>query len=673
MMKNFMNKSKKTILSLMMALVLLTAGAGNVYAKSENAKSIRLEDDYFEYINSDWLKSAKIPEGESSTGATEELEAKIDKTLMEDFDKMSSGKIKVENDEMKNAIDLYKMVSDEENKENGIELLLPLLKEVESISSLKDLTKKSAELQLNNYTLPYSFGIGINESDSSKKTLYLSVGGFLLPGFEYYEDGDKEVEEYIKRYKNAMKDVFVDLGKTEKEATKMISNIFKIDKMMVENLATKGEDNNIVDNKETITFDKLKKYSKNIDFEQISKDLIGSKQDKVVVGDIKYVENFDKVLNQENLPLIKDWMYYKKVYTSGFMISNNSLTKLFNVDEPELAEAEVEAEVEVVNSKRRAYDIVTEYFPETVGNYYGKKYFGEEAKAEVSNMTKDIIKTYKERIKNNDWLSEKTKKEAVNKLEAIKVQIGYSGKENQIAKKIKVDSKENLFANLNKFDYLTNKEAFDNFNKPVVKDQFIMPGHIVNAAYDPSINTICFPAGILQAPFYSKDNTLSQNYGSIGSTIGHEISHAFDSSGALYDKDGNLKNWWTDEDFKKFEGRIEKVEKLFNGIEYAGGKVDGKLTLGENISDESGLRVALETLKSKDANANMKEFFSSWAASWRVKETPEMGLESLKDEHAPSKIRANLQLSNMEEFLNLYNIKEGDNMYLAPENRVSVW
>ncbi len=222
MMKNFMNKSKKTILSLMMALVLLTAGAGNVYAKSENAKSIRLEDDYFEYINSDWLKSAKIPEGESSTGATEELEAKIDKTLMEDFDKMASGKIKVENDEMKNAIDLYKMVIDEENKENGIELLLPLLKEVESISSLKDLTKKSAELQLNNYTLPYSFGIGINESDSSKKTLYLSVGGFLLPGFEYYEDGDKEVEEYIKRYKNAMKDVFVDLGKTEKEATKMI-------------------------------------------------------------------------------------------------------------------------------------------------------------------------------------------------------------------------------------------------------------------------------------------------------------------------------------------------------------------------------------------------------------------------------------------------------------------
>lgn len=669
-MKNIINRSKKTILSLMMALVLLAAGPANVYAKSENDKSIRLEDDYFEYVNSDWLKSAKIPDGASSTGATEELEVKIEKALIEDFEKMASGKSKIENAEMENVIELYKMVNNKEKQEDGIELLLPLLKKVENISSLEDLNKQSAELQLNNYTLPYSFGIGISEKESNKKNLVLGVSGFLLPGFDFYENGDKEVEEYIKKYKIAMKDVFLELGKTEKEANEMVSNVFKIDKMMVENFLTRAEDDSIADNKETITFEKLKKYSKNIDFESISKDLIGSKIDKLIVGDIKYVENFDKVINQQNLPLIKDWIYYKKVYTSGFMISNNKLDKLFNLHDSE--EEEVEG-AEVVDYKKRAYNLINQYFPETVGNYYGKKYFGEEAKAEVSNMTKDIIKTYKERIKKNNWLSEKTKKEAIDKLEAIKVQIGYSGKDNKIAAEMKVNPKVNLFENLNKFDYLINKEGFSNFDKSIEKNEFIMSAHIVNAAYDSTNNTICFPAGILQAPFYSKGNTLSQNYGSIGSTIGHEISHAFDSSGALYDKDGNLKNWWTDEDFKKFESRIEKVEKLFDGLEYAGGVVNGKLTLEENISDESGLRVALETLKSKDANASMEEFFSSWAASWRIKETPEAGLESLNDLHSPSKIRANLQLSNMEEFLNLYNIKEGDNMYLAPENRVSVW
>ncbi len=625
-----------------------------------------------------------ISEKSPSKGIIEEIHENINKELMDDFNKMAEGKMKIEDKEIENFIKLYRIANNyEKRNKEGIKPVIPFLKEIEEVWSLKDLNDKAVYFQLNDYELPFNFNIGTDEKESDKKNLYFNGLQNLLPDLSYYEADSKEGESYRKDFSKLLKEILISSGKTEEEAERMLSNIFQLDKYIVDNYFPKDKEEDVNEEevnteKNYIPFDEFKKYSKNIDFEKIVKELLGVVPDKVIVDNTKYLENIDKIINNKNLQSIKDWMYLKKVSHSLNLLSEDlmkQLNRVYELNDSGLNDSGLEEEELVEeDNKLIAYNISSNFFDESIGNYYGKKSLDQEAKKDIENMTKDIIKAYKERLKKNDWLSDKTKAEAIKKLDAIKIQIGYSEEKKNFHNEYEIDTNKSLFENISNLNRISKEYMYKNFSKPVKKDGFIMPAYTVNAAYEPLVNTICLPAGILQAPFYSKENSVSKNYGGIGAIIGHEIAHAFDSEGALYDKDGKLNNWWTDEDFKKFENRIEKVEKLFDKIEYAGGKIDGKNTLCENIADESGLRVALESLKAKDKNPDLKEFFSGWSESWKMKATQETEKQSLEnDEHSPAKVRANIQLSNMEEFINLYNIKSGDGMYLAPEERISVW
>jgi Predicted metalloendopeptidase len=213
----------------------------------------------------------------------------------------------------------------------------------------------------------------------------------------------------------------------------------------------------------------------------------------------------------------------------------------------------------------------------------------------------------------------------------------------------------------------------EQYHKPVDRTEWLMPGQMVNACYDPSRNDVTFPAGILQAPFYSLEQTSSQNYGATGATFGHEISHAFDNDGAKFDEYGDMNNWWTDEDYAKFKALTQDMIDEFDGIPFAGGKVNGKLVVSENIADIGGLRCAIEAAKMED-DYNAKEFFISWARSWRYKANKQRAEELLAtDVHAPEPLRANVHAQNMDEFYAAFNVQPGDGMWLAPEKRVSIW
>ncbi|MGT2906571.1 M13-type metalloendopeptidase [Streptococcus dentiloxodontae] len=255
----------------------------------------------------------------------------------------------------------------------------------------------------------------------------------------------------------------------------------------------------------------------------------------------------------------------------------------------------------------------------------------------------------------------------------MKLMIGYPDDYSDLYRQYQVDSKASFFENTYNYKALSQKLTFAEFNQPNARDTWQMSANAVNAYYDPNTNAIVFPAAILQAPFYDKNKSVSQNYGAIGAIIGHEISHSFDINGMKYDENGNLHDWWTKEDLANYKKKTQAMIEQWDGLKADGGKVDGKLTLAENIADNGGVMSALEALKTEE-NPNYKEFFESWASVWHQKSTKEQSKASLQsDIHAPYELRANIPVRNFQEFYDAFGVKKGDPMYLKPEKRLTLW
>jgi putative endopeptidase len=322
---------------------------------------------------------------------------------------------------------------------------------------------------------------------------------------------------------------------------------------------------------------------------------------------------------------------------------------------------------------KSAYYLATGMFDQVVGDYYGRNYFGPQAKADVQQMVKKMITVYEQRLTHNTWLSTATREKAIVKLEKLGIQVGYPDAIDPLQLTFKTDTTQSLLANTLHFIHLSQLDKFSKWNQPVKRDQWEMSANTVNAYYHPFRNIIVFPAAILQAPFYSLDQPASANYGGIGAVIAHEISHAFDNNGSLFDEYGNLHNWWTADDKAHFKGLADNMIAEFNDLPFAKGKVNGKLTVSENIADAGGLSCALEAAK-VESEVDLKAFFVNWATIWRTKARLEYQQLLLNiDVHAPAKLRANVQPQNLADFYTTFDIQAGDGMYLAPEQRVEIW
>ena len=288
-------------------------------------------------------------------------------------------------------------------------------------------------------------------------------------------------------------------------------------------------------------------------------------------------------------------------------------------------------------------------------------------------MVEQMVKIYQQRLAQNDWLGEKTRAKAILKLDRLGIQVGYPDQIPALYDQLKVDEQATLLENMIQLGKTAAKEMFSRWNQPVDRLRWEMSAATVNAYYHPFKNIIVFPAAILQAPFYSLKQTSSENYGGIGAVIAHEISHAFDNNGALFDEYGNLNNWWTEADLAHFKQLAQKMIAEFDGLPFAGQKVNGKLTVSENIADAGGLSCALAAAKEED-DFDARQFFINWARIWRMKATDQyMQLLLSIDVHSPNKLRANVQAQNQAEFYQAFNVQAGDGMYLAPEKRVNIW
>lgn len=628
-----------------------------------------IKKDYYRAVNSSWLEKAVIPGDQPQMSAFLELHLGIEKLLMELAKKWNKDQTGLDKN-LLNFVKLYKMSNDFETREKlGFEPTKPFIEKINKLTSLKDLTKNFKELHLESINMPFGFFVVPDFMNSNTQVLYFSESDLFLPDKSYYEKEETK-QQLLGAFMMATSQVLKLYGLGEEESGKLLNEAIALDALLANISKTNVEKADYVKMYNPYTEKELKEKIKTCDLFKIGSNLVGEKIEKLVVINPKFIDAFDSIINEENFGLIKSWMLikaylsYAPLLTEDLRVASGAFMRMLSGTQ--------EAQAKEKAAFYHAYNRLSQ----AVGLYYGKEYFGPKAKKDVEEMVKEIIAIYRERITNNTWLQKATKEKAIVKLNHISVHVGYPEVLPRYYKLYDVSSyKEgsNLVLETIKFSRLTKQDNLNEYNKAPDKRIWGMPASMVNAYYSPFNNQIVFPAAILQKPYYSLSQSASENYGGIGAVMAHEISHAFDNSGAKFDEFGSLANWWTDEDLKAFEERGKEMIKLFDGVPTEFGSCNGALTVSENIADSGGLRCALEASK-KHKDHNYEKFFQNWARVWRMKPQPQYAQLLLTiDVHGPAELRANMQLRNLVEFQEFYELKEEDPMFLKKEDMVEIW
>ncbi|GAA6237659.1 M13 family metallopeptidase [Apilactobacillus micheneri] len=631
----------------------------------------KIRDNFYDAVNGEWIKNATIPSDHSSTGGFMDLVDNIDKTLMNDFEDIKSGKIKPQNNDMVEFKKLYELATDFDKREqDGAKPVQPILEKIENIKSFDDLNKQLANWTLDGMPLPFDFGIEADMKNAKYNALYASGAGTFLPDKTYYDKENSAGAKLMPVFKDMSKQLLVMAGYNEVQAKNIVDSAEEFDRLIAPNIKSAEESADFTKMYNPTSFDSLSNKVDKFDLNSYVKGLIGQIPDQVIVSEPEYFDAFNKIVNDDTFAMMKNWMLVKTINASTGL-----LTEEFRQVGGEFSRT-LSGKKAAVKKEKAAYYLASGTFNQVIGDYYGHKYFGEKAKQNVHDMVVKMINVYEKRLDKNTWLSEDTKKMAIKKLNALQIHVGYPDKINPLFDTFKVNGKDengDLFTNIHNIGKLVIKDEFSKWNKPVDKSLWDMSANTVNAYYSPLENVIVFPAAILQAPFYSLKQSSSENFGGIGAVIAHEISHAFDNNGCQFDEDGNLNNWWTKEDHEHFDKLAQSMIKEFDGISFAGQKVNGKLTVSENIADGGGLSCAEEAAKGEE-DCNLRDFFINWAKIWRTKSTEQFKQLLLSiDVHAPSELRAQVQVKNLADFYTTFDVKPDDGMYMKPADRVNIW
>lgn len=647
-----------------------------VYAsekKKKKTKQVSARENLYKAVNGSWLAKTKLKDGEASVSSFSEIEERMKKLLVSDMNDMASGKIKASNAEQEKMVAYYKQAMDFKTRDKqGMEPLKPILQKVEKVSSMADFQRLMYDFSFTSFMLPFSLTVETNPQDNSQKQLVLRQPQAVLESPDMYQKGNKEGQEKLEAYRTTMVSLLKQAGKSEKEAKGLVKKALAFDKLLSEKTQVDPSQMTAEESTAAARFhpenmDTVNGYAKEFSFKTLIEQLVGPTDKQINVEDPAYFAQLNKVLNSKNLENIKAWLLVNIVFSQADFLGEQ------NREAASTYGNLISGLPQMPSKENNAYTQLEYTFGHILGDYYGKKYFGDEAKKDVEHMAKKIIEVYKERLKKNTWLAESTKAMAIKKLDNMRLMIGYPENYSDLYRTYQFDTKLSFFENNYNYKVLSQKLTFAEFNKPNERENWQMSANAVNAYNDPNTNSIVFPAAILQAPFYDKKKSVSQNYGAIGAIIGHEISHSFDINGMKYDEKGNLHDWWTKEDIEHYNKKTQAMVKQWDGLKADGGKVNGQQTLAENIADNGGLMSALEALKTEDS-PNYKEFFESWASVWRQKSTKEQSKYSLEsDVHAPYELRANIPVRNFQEFYDAFGVKKGDAMYLKPEKRLTLW
>ncbi|WP_156112448.1 M13 family metallopeptidase [Lacinutrix jangbogonensis] len=648
-------------------------------------KKVKPNDDFFKYVNGKWLETNEIPDDRTTWGSFQELRKKTDEDALAILKAtMNTNKdletiTVVPGSDQEKAVNYYQTIMDTVGRDSqGLKPLEPYLAKIAAIKNSGDLQAYMIEMEPKGGGGLYGFGVGADPKDSNRNVAYVGGGSTGLPDRDYYVKDDADSKEKRAKYVTHITRMLQYLGDSEEEAATDANIILAFETRLAEAKMDKVERRNPDNRYNPRSISDLQLMVPEVKWSNFFKGIGVKEIDTVIVGDLGYFKRLNEVLAENN---VDDW----KAYLRWKALNNASgrLTMELDKADWDFYSKELNGAKKQRAREERALGSLNNTVGEALGKLYVERKFPPEAKAKAEKMIKNVILAFENRINKLDWMSEETKKKAIEKLRATKVKIAYPDQWKDYSS-LEISSVEDggsyLQNSLNARAWNFKKDI-DKLGKPVDKSEWFMAPQVVN----PAFNEIVFPAAILQPPFYNYTADDAVNYGGIGAVIGHEISHSFDDSGAKYDKDGNLNNWWTDEDKKQFENLGDALASQYSAIEVLPDvNINGKFTLGENIGDLGGVLAAYDALqlsygddgKPEDIDGFTAEqrFFMSWATVWRTKMRDDALKTRIKtDSHSPGMNRAVQPLLNIDAFYEAFGIKEGDKMYIAPEDRVRIW
>ena len=631
-------------------------------------EKIRIQDDLYTYVNQEKLNELVIPEDMPVSGSAVNLSIEVEKLMISEFNTMSA-EGSYPNEHLARACTLFSLAKDvKRKKKHGIKPALKNLAALKKITTMRGYNLHAKDLLLNGIAMPLDIGVEPNMKDTTHHCVMIQGPSVILPDASYYKEGkEQQRDQLLAMWSNFAKQVLTIAGHDEEACELLLKDTLAFDALVAKYVKTREEWSEYVKMYNPMKTGRVAGMVKPLNLKKMLTDLFGFVPEEIIVTEPRYFKNFKEIFNQDTFEMYKNWAYVVTLMGSCSLLSEE-LRDLGGAFRRALSGIAANSSAE-----KFAYQLASGLYSEPVGLYYGEKYFGEEAKKDIIDIVKQIVATYQKRIANNDILEQATKDKAILKLSKMGLKMAYPDRVEPLYDKLVFDETKSLFDIVSSLRKIRMLENFAKLGKEVDRTHWAMPGHMVNACYDPFVNDITFPAAILQPPFYSIHQTRSENLGGIGAVIGHEISHAFDSNGAKCDELGNLNNWWTKADERKFNKKVNAMIKQFDGIELPWGVCNGKFTVSENIADNGGMAVTLDIMSNSEG-VSFEEYFANWARVWCQKAKPEYQALLLQvDVHGPAYLRANMPPRNFPEWYETFKVKKSDGMYIAPSKRVIIW
>jgi putative endopeptidase len=649
----------------------LVSGIATEYAD----RSVRAQDDFFNHLNGKWLASTEIPADKASWGTFAKLADDVQPQLRGIIESVASSPNRAPGSDAQKIGDMYASFMNEPRLETlGLSPLKPELARIAALQDKKEIPALIARFNKRSVGAPYDFGIHQDAKDSTKYVVDIGQSGLGLPDRDYYLEANKA--ETRAQYRTHVENILKLAG--DANAAANAADIVALETELAKVQWSKVENRDPVKTYNKVELAKLAELAPGYDWNAyLGPAGIAGKVGYVIVSQPSYLKGFNEVLNKTPLAT---W----KAYFQWHLLHSNApyLSKAF-VDENFAFYGATLTGVTAIRPRwKRGVATVEGALGEALGKLYVAQYFPAERKERMEGLVKNLLVAYRQSIDKLDWMSPATRKQAQIKLSKFRVKIGYPNKwRDYSAFDVAPDDLAGNVARWHEFDY--NREM-NKLGNPIDREEWGMTPQTVNAYYNPELNEIVFPASILQPPFFDANADDAVNYGAIGAVIGHEISHGFDDQGSQYDGDGNLRNWWTKADHKNFAAKTRQLISQYGAYSPVKGyNVNGELTLGENIADNSGVAIAYKAYKLSlggkkapviDGYTGEQRFYIGFAQVWRMKMRDAQQLVLLKvDPHSPGQFRTNGTMRNQPGFYSAFGVKPGDKMYLSPKERVIMW
>ncbi len=677
---------KKTLLLTGLSLSLISCNQDQVKKQPTNKtekvvsgisldnmnKNVRAQDDFYQHVNGKWLSEFELPADKSNYGAftkLAELSRERVKAIINDVSKMDN----LQGSSEQKIADIYRGYMDVETiNAKGLTPLNSELRKINAINSRHGLSEYLSYADVYSSS-PLAMFVYIDQKKSDEHIVYFTQNGLGLPNRDYYFKDDEKSQNIRDKYRMHITNMFELAGVNNAEAA--MNKVYAIEKDLAEGQWTPTQNRNRDKTYNKMSFTDFSAKVPNVDWKAWLKHSMIEQPEQVVVRQPSYLDTLNEVIGNYS---VEDW----KHYYSWHMLNNSApyLSADFEAENFAFYSTVLSGTTEQEPRWKRGVDLVNDLAGELVGKVYVKSHFPPEAKKRMVGLIENLRDAYGQSIKDLDWMGEETKVKALDKLSKFDPKIGYPDVWRDYTN-LNI-SGDDLVANLKESTRFLSMRNRSKLGQPIDRNEWGMNPQTVNAYYNPAKNEIVFPAAILQPPFFNLVADEAVNYGGIGAVIGHEMGHGFDDQGSKYDGDGNLKNWWTDADRANFEVLTNKLVKQYDAFTVVDGTpVKGNFTQGENIGDLSGLSIAYKAFKANytdnrviDGYTPEQRFFMGWAQVWMRKYRDEELLRRIDtDPHSPSEFRANGILRNLPEFYQAFDVKPGDGMYLAPEDRVKIW